>query len=1340
MHAKLNSINVAYNNFTQQAVNCLDSLCTDHYFHEDVVFEGFIVYPTNNFQIDALSDRLSLYIEQNLGYYENTGVYNISQITPNTLMHSFLYLQTWYSPVEVILTMNELNSNPNKFGMIKVNSQVHIPFPNISTVHNTTSNFVNNNLLPVTLANWQNDRAIVIDCNFGASFHLTGLTRNDTFFYIHLPTYSTTVDVNCALKTSDFPNYVFNNISFKITANLPSTNLVYTLVSNQVTSPSLSANFYHATDLSTKILQRSNVNINVINLDISACVLNNNIYTNGTITISKTYDWQNKKLNFSFGGLNQLGKYQLVSEKVLDFYFKAGSADFVISKFTDFPNPMEVNVSYDIYWVPRDLNDNPTSTSQPPTLEIYNGATLVTSFSHIDSMKSTKAIDGIVFSECYAYQISFNVMGTYDYKWVQGVSERTGLIIVDSVSCNLPANIYTAPDGCFENCLLSTYQYRLGNECFAACPVGAPLNDPDKLCHASCVSALPNIFKSGSSCLPSCPVNHYYDSSNVCHSNCQLHQSEQFTYNNTCKIACPVDKPLYDLGKVCYSNCADASPAIYQNTNECSNLCAVDTPKADPNNVCHTQCINLVSNPYTDGDRCVPSCPLNKPYYDSSNVCHSNCQLHQSEQFTYNNTCKIACPVDKPLYDLGKVCYSNCADASPAIYQNTNECSNLCAVDTPKADPNNVCHTQCINLVSNPYTDGDRCVPSCPLNKPYYDSSKLCLAACVDSIIDHYTDGFNCKYLCPPGQVFDINKICYTSCLVSPHPYTRGSQCVDFCLTDEYEDPNKICYTHACPLEFRYVDGRFCKDSCPLGKLVDPLGTCIDVCYHQYPYRQQDKCLDVCLAGSKADSTKICRNPCPEAEPYSDDIHCYPTCPLGTLPDPTLKCHSTCPHNYRMIENGKCVSECGENFPLRLDNTCLSSCPTYAHFNAGNECLKRCPAQMPYHNPKHDEKICLETCPFFFNYQYDCMDECPPHEPYYFPSKVGPSECLKNCDSGVYTSSFECLKHCSKDSPLLEIMNGKKFCRKSCSENFVQFENQCIEKCPENAIEVDKKCVVCNHVIYRNNCILECPLNFIEVSNCSNCVRYCASCEDKNMLTDNGVCVKTCSFPKVKDGRNCVTCPNFIMNGQCIDSCHLPLILDEASKVCSSCPSDSFITDDNRCLKNCDGGHISMRGSTKMCIFCKNEFYFESKCYAKCPPETDPSYTYNTCAIKILNCKEYSQSCHEFSKCYEEYPGAPKCKCDFGMTSLLCHNKISDVNVTSKENVIVLLQPAKEFDKIELYEIRGLKLEATKIETIVTSKILSLIKDKSTQTLNIANRGIFELIDIYFKFKELVSN
>ena len=184
----------------------------------------------------------------------------------------------------------------------------------------------------------------------------------------------------------------------------------------------------------------------------------------------------------------------------------------------------------------------------------------------------------------------------------------------------------------------------------------------------------------------------------------------------------------------------------------------------------------------------------------------------------------------------------------------------------------------------------------------------------------------------------------------------------------------------------------------------------------------------------------------------------------------------------------------------------------------------------------------------------------------------------------------------------------------------------------------DYYCIYCKDegkFYYNNTCNDKCPLkNHLYDSN--NICYLCSDGDSDNKYYQKGECVEKCdegyaTINNISDNINdyycnyCKDIGKFYYNNTCYDKCPLDNHLYDSNNICYLCSErdlDNKYYQKGKCVEKCGEGFITInniidRINDYYCYYCKDEkqFYFNNKCYDKCPLETHLIDVNNICYL-----------------------------------------------------------------------------------------------------------------------------
>ena len=340
--------------------------------------------------------------------------------------------------------------------------------------------------------------------------------------------------------------------------------------------------------------------------------------------------------------------------------------------------------------------------------------------------------------------------------------------------------------------------------------------------------------------------------------------------------------------------------------------------------------------------------------------------------------------------------------------------------------------------------------------------------------------------------------------------------------------------------------------------------------------------------------------------------------------------------------NNSCLSCKKEYYPLSDKTTNCAKAPVegyYFDIDIWKPCFTKCKTCLKEGNENNHN---CDTCSNDLVKEYhtkNCVDVCPTGQ-YYDNTNKQCELCDSSCSS-CSGSAKECLACNTNYEPICNDDTTKKTktcinsfekyykdkdgnCYKSCldkcatchenstcdtcSESYpLYFESKkiCYKECPTSSYSVEKKCIPCHS---------NCKTCSIQGTNTSN---NCDQCKEglNPILQDKGKynCVSPCSEDKYSN------------NGNCVDECPSNLGIEEESKLCINCKSNSTYLEliKQKCLDDFPEGYYIFTKSTDNVLY---------KCYVDC----SVSYTDLDISIKsnyiCNNEKEITPKCNSIIK------------------------------------------------------------------------------------------------------------
>ncbi|CAG9336280.1 unnamed protein product [Blepharisma stoltei] len=495
-------------------------------------------------------------------------------------------------------------------------------------------------------------------------------------------------------------------------------------------------------------------------------------------------------------------------------------------------------------------------------------------------------------------------------------------------------------------------------------------------------------------------------------------------------------------------------------------------------------------------------------------------------------------------------------------------------------------------------------------------------------------EGYSCNSECQSDYFLysDLTCLrCHFTCASCLGP--QSTDCTS-CASGYLQSDNS-CVT-SCPSGTQKVNGvcvntGSCQSPCATCSTSSTF--CLS-CVSSYPvlYRERGNCVaeetltdDNCPTGYYEDSNKICQkcdNNCLDC--FSASTHCN-SCPTiygeTYLNKLDYTCVSKCPDLISVVDSTNklclpCDASCQTCSGIS-SNSCLS-CPTSGtkYFTSDSQCVSACSSPTHhYYNTTSSIYQCISSCPSNYyldsptNYCLPCMSSC---------LTCNDGVTCKTCDlSGstpFITDTNLCVQKCTL-TQYLYTLNGRKICySNSCpAPSLIYYDlnnnNQptCIDysTCPSqhyyitsdnsSCLACDQTCLTCNGTA-SNNC-LTCDLSGSTpfLTEDSKCVAYCSSSQFVYTLEGKKLCYNNaCPSPSLKyynisnnNQPTCISyasCPSqhyYITSDKlsCL-ACDITCLTcsGTTSNSCLTCDltgSTPFLTEDSRCISNCNSTQFS---------------------------------------------------------------------------------------------------------------------------------------------------------------------
>ena len=314
------------------------------------------------------------------------------------------------------------------------------------------------------------------------------------------------------------------------------------------------------------------------------------------------------------------------------------------------------------------------------------------------------------------------------------------------------------------------------------------------------------------------------------------------------------------------------------------------------------------------------------------------------------------------------------------------------------------------------------------------------------------------------------------------------------------------------------------------------------------------------------------------------------------------------PDKYYKDENNKwqsCYETCQTCTMKGTEetNNCLTCIPNYFKEYNSNNCVNVCPTGQYYDDTTKQCELCDTSCSSCSGSAKECLACNTNYEPI---CNDDTPKTTKTCINSFekYYKDGNCYKSCSDKCATCH----ESLTCDTCSVSYpLYFESKkmCYDFCPTSSYKDDKNCIPCH---------TNCKTCSIQGTNTSN---NCDQCKDglNPILQDNGKynCVSPCSGDKYSN------------NGNCVDECPSNLGIEEESKLCINCKSNSTYLEliKQKCLDDFREGYYIFTESTDNILY---------KCYVDC----SVSYTDLDISIKsnyiCNNEKEITPKCNSIIK------------------------------------------------------------------------------------------------------------
>ena len=332
---------------------------------------------------------------------------------------------------------------------------------------------------------------------------------------------------------------------------------------------------------------------------------------------------------------------------------------------------------------------------------------------------------------------------------------------------------------------------------------------------------------------------------------------------------------------------------------------------------------------------------------------------------------------------------------------------------------------------------------------------------------------------------------------------------------------------------------------------------------------------------------------------------------LGYFANGSCVAGSSCPNGYILVDSNKngCLNCDSTGYYNSETDSCVATCPTYLIPNAtspkkcdncktlslgfsyNGACIAgtACPSNTVLVDSNRNGCLNCDSTGYYSSETDSCVATCPT---YLIPNVTSPKKC-DNCKTLSLGFSYNgaCIAGSTCPAKTLLGNSNRNGCDSCDSIGYYNSEtNSCVASCPAFLIPNStspKACDNCKTLSlgYSHNgtCVSgsSCPINTILLDSNRN---GCVDCIDDGKVSENGICVTSCSTGMVLSGNSCVSssCP-FMLNNVCVNSCPSGYYYNP-SKVCLQCNSGQIISN-NTCVSVCP--LYQAVGTDNTCVNCK---------------------------------------------------------------------------------------------------------------------------------------------------------
>ena len=710
------------------------------------------------------------------------------------------------------------------------------------------------------------------------------------------------------------------------------------------------------------------------------------------------------------------------------------------------------------------------------------------------------------------------------------------------------------------SCILFKASPAENNICVIECDPG------QKVLENKCVTSCPNFFVE-----QKIEIKGEKRTIKKCINDCQEYSTEyKFVFQSSngkeCLKSCNED--LLKIGNYCYKNSCDKSQQkIYFNPSDqsCGEICtSIFYEKLSDNSdifFCKSSCNvgQFKLEKENSKTECLSECPQEANYIVDGNKCSQiecNNKLIKANKGSYliyecinNNLCS-----DDQFYsETNKKCYSICKG---------NDEGNSFSL-TIENDAHQITNRKCFDGCSEPYI--------------YYKEDKICLKDCNGLLVEQDTK--KCVESCNDNQ-FKYDNKCWDNCpVIETDP--------DNPKFLRYVSPNNECMVH-CPEDKKChpSEGVFeCISDCKEGEYKEEIQVqigdssvfieynCVSNYGTKYYYKSNRILRESCLGGDYVvKDTHECVENCNLAN-ANNKIYLYYEYDTGDNDYTENTCILRCEEKKPFNKDGHCVRNCGNNLYYKeSDKICLSNCPD-KYYKNGNICVNSCKDINKFLNTDGN---CIDSCPtgendkkFYIEADHECIQDCTVENPFYTVENAGSGitkyKCHRDCNNYYIVNpnviAKECLLSTQTCGELYSNEDNEKECYNICpSDKYFDNDN-------EHTTNKHKKCSSkCLEDRYHENGSMEC--------------KHPKDCSTKFADFDTNKCVPECN---TKYYSEILDADNNVIYTVCLNKCNDIY--------------GTFITPDNRCVKNCEDDfsqNSEVDDSGKYCK-CHNLYYYDEE-------------------------------------------------------------------------------------------------------------------------------------------------